>query len=399
MPEFEYQARNASGAKVDGRLYAFDRQEALRTLVSQSLAPLKLKESRASKKVKRSVPKSALVGFYVRLADLLSAGVPLLRALKTLSRKQKSPALAAALSDVQSKVSEGQQLADAFQANGSIFGELPINVVRAGEEGGFLEESLRRVARFIDQTEGLKRKVIGALAYPAFLVIVGTLILVGMMIFFVPRFAPIFERLKQVGELPAPTKFLLGISGQLRENSLIIGVSAAIVAVVLVNLFRKETGRRLFENLCSKLFIVGPLTQQIVVSRFCRIFGILLSNDVPIQRSLQITENATGSVLVRDAIRQAINNVTEGKRLSDPLEASGQFPDEIIEVISVGEDANNLAEVLLAASDSLDRRVEQDLELFVRLIEPCLLLVMAGIILFFLVALLLPVFQTSQLLG
>lgn len=396
MPEFQYLAKNQSGTTVSGRLIATDRHDALRSLVERSLAPMTLKELRAKWTLSRRVPGIALAGIYTRLADLVHAGVPLLRALDLIVKRQKNPRLAEALVSVRNSVADGASLAEACRSHATIFGELPTSIIQAGEEGGFLEDALRRVATFAEQSETLKRKILGALAYPMFLVCTGTLVLIGMMVFFVPKFSPIFSRLQQKGELPVSTQMLLTSSELLKEHYSWIVLLLAVVGFSTHRILVSQRGRRCVERYRTKLFLIGPLSQQIALSRFCRVLGILLRNDVPLLQSLRIAKNSTGSVLLKEVIENATRDVTEGKSLTNPLEASGQFSDELIEIISVGEDANNLDHVLLDAADSMDRRTQQQLDLLVRLLEPALLLVMATIILFFLMALLLPVFQTAH---
>jgi general secretion pathway protein F/type IV pilus assembly protein PilC len=303
------------------------------------------------------------------------------------------------LQQVREDVADGTRLAEALRSHSRVFSELAVSMVRAGEEGGFLEDVLKRIAQFTEQQEDLKGRVVGALAYPLFLLVVGGLVVTGLIMFMVPQFAPIFERLKEKGELPLATQLLMGISTGLQKYWF-WGLFPIVGAVWWVRSYMEsEAGRVVLDRIRLQVPGAGPIFRSLAISRFCRILGTLLKNGVPILPSLRIAKDATGNRILSSAISAAADNISAGKSLAKPLASCGQFPGEVVEMISVGEEANNLEQVLLDIADGMERRTYRRLELFVRLLEPLLLLVLAVMVLFLVIALLLPVFQSAGALS
>ena len=209
-------ARDATGTAVSGLVAANSPQDALAQLAARQLFPLKIDLAESSKaqqkQISRRVPARHLAGFYSQLADLLKSGVPLLRSLELLESQTRQPALKAVLSDVRAAVADGSRLYDAMRVHPRAFSELICRMIRAGAEGGFLEDVLKRVATITDHQEEMKGSVIGALVYPLFLVVVGSTVVSVLIVFFVPKFAPTFDRMKERGELPWATTALMSIS-------------------------------------------------------------------------------------------------------------------------------------------------------------------------------------------
>ncbi|GIS63556.1 MAG: type IV pilus biogenesis protein PilC [Planctomycetaceae bacterium] len=403
MPEFQYIARELTGREVTGVLTAATQAEAASSLSGRSLFPLSIalaeEEQRQQKYAGRKVKPRLLATFFSQLADLLRSGVPLLRSLDLLDRQTKVGSLKLVLSDVRDQVADGTPLAASLGRHPRAFNALVVSMVRAGEEGGFLEDVLKRIAIFTDHQEDLKGRVLGAIAYPAFLVVTGFTVVTVMIVWFVPKFEPIFDRLSKQGELPWATTTLLGISGFLQTPLAggILQVWMLMVGGLLLAGFgfvawaRTETGRWITDRLRLKLGVMRSLA----TARFCRILGTLLHNGVPILNSLRIAKDASGNMVLAGAINTAADSVQEGKTLAGPLGGSGEFADEIVEMIAVGEESNNLEQVLINISDNLERRTYRQLELGVRFLEPLMLMVIAGVILFVVAALLLPVFQSA----
>lgn len=400
MPDFEYTARESSGQQVSGVLTAASEKEVLASLASQRLFPIRVEmaaSSKASEKqILRRVPPRYLAVFYSQLADLLKSGVPLLRSLDLLGRQTTHPALKSVIQDVRDRVAEGSRLYDAMRLHPKAFNELMISMVRAGEEGGFLEDVLKRIADFTEHQEELKGRVVGAMVYPAFLLSVGGGIVVVLMVWFVPKFEPIFENMSARGGLPWTTSSLLAMS-HFAQNYWLIAIGIVLALVYGVNYWlQTPRGRYQIDLFRLKAIGMGPIVRNLSIARFCRVLGTLLKNGVPVLNSLRIAKDATGNKVLTEAIDHAANNVSTGKSLARPLGASGQFPEEIVEMIAVGEEANNLENVLIDISENLDRRTSRQIEMAVRLLEPVLLLLLAAVVLYVVVALLLPILQTSS---
>ena len=399
MPEFEYTARELSGQKVTGLLSASNEKDAIATLSARQLFPLRidLAESAKSqqKQLGRRVRSRHVSLFYSQLSDLLKSGVPLLRSLNLLERQASNVALKCVLQEVRDSIADGKRLAEAMAGYPRVFPELAVSMVRAGEEGGFLEEVLKRVARFTDHQEDLKSRVIGAIAYPLFLLVAGTLVVTAMMIWFVPKFEPIFTRLEARGELPWATTTLISISDLIGQHGLLVLAVVALAIGFAWRYTRTEAGREMLDYWRLRVWGAGPIIRSLAIARFCRILGTLLYNGVPILQSLRIAKDATGNRVLSAAIADAADNISTGKALAKPLGASGEFPEQIVEMIAVGEEANNLEQVLIDISDNMERNTYRQLELFVRLLEPVMLLMLAAGVLFVVMGLLLPVFQSS----
>jgi general secretion pathway protein F len=402
MPDFQYEARATTGEPTSGTLTAANEQEALGILAGRDLFPLRVVmaegsvQSTTGKKFKR-VRNKQLGVFYSQLADLLNSGVPLLRSLDLIIEQASHPGLKAIVQDVRDQVAEGTRLAVAMASHPKTFNDLVISMVRAGEEGGFLEDVLKRVAAFNEHQEELKARVIGAMVYPMFLCVAGALIVAAMMLIFVPKFAPIFQRMADKGELPWATTSLLGLSDFV-QRYWFFAAAAVVAAAVLVNSWiRTSEGRERMDYLRLHAWGVGKISSSLAIARFCRILGTLLHNGVPILQSLRIAKDASGNVILSKAIGEAADGVQSGKSLAEPLRRSKQFPKEIMEMIAVGEEANNLERVLIDISDGLERNTNRNLDMLVRLVEPVMLLVMAVIVVYIIFALLYPVLLMSGL--
>ena len=399
MPDFQYTARDATGKKIAGKIAAATEREAVRLLAGQSLFPMdistdaKATARKSSKRVKGQV----MAQVYGQLASLLRSGVPLLRSIKVLQKQASNETLSFVLGEVHSQVEEGINIADAMGQYPKVFSEVCINMSRAGAEGGFLEDALDRVATFTEQQEDLKGETMGQLAYPVFLGTVGSLLVAGLIIFFVPKFGDMFDNLRERGELPAITDLLLAFSEKLRTIWAGIGLGIAFAGVLLINKhLQTDHGKRQRDLIKIKLPLVGKVFLAFAVARFCRVLGTLLQNGVPILKSLEISSQAAGNRIIAKAIDDATDNITSGESLSKPLGGSGYFPVAVVEMISVAEESNTLDRVLIEIADNLEKRTTRQLSLAVRLLEPIMLLVMAAAVLVVVIALLLPVIKMSS---
>ena len=401
MPEFNYTARDQTGQMITGTLTAANRREAATSLAGRMIFPLAVEDAGVGVEFSRvhRVPATMLSMAYGQMADLLRSGVPLLRAIDVVEKQASHAGLKAILTEIHRRVEDGSTLANAMARFEPVLGEMAVSMVRAGGEGGFLEEALARVAQFTEAQDDLKKRTMGAIAYPAFLAVVGTIIVVILIVFFVPNFAELFQSLREKGELPAVTEWLLDTSAFLRRWGLLVAALLAGIGWWLRRWLRTDAGRWWADGLRLRLPLVGEVLLGLAVARFCRVFGTLLHNGVPIVRSLEISRDATGNRVLAAAISDATENISAGQSLAGPLGSSGKFPPIVVEMIAVAEQANNLETVLLAVADSLERRTWRRLDLTVRLIEPIMLLILAGVILVLVIALLLPVLKMSSTVG
>lgn len=399
MNHFRYVARDRGGEQVRGTIAASTVEDARQSLREQALFPIELQRSAAPVLFRSTggrVSSRILAKFYSQMSDLLRSGVPLLRSLDILQRLSVTPRLREVLKDMREKVANGVTLADAMNAHQEIFGELSISMVRAGQEGGFLEDVFKRISVFTDRQEDLRGRVMGALAYPAVLTGIGTVVLTLLIVFAVPKFARIFDRLRARGELPVATEILLNVSQGLQDYGIFVLGGLVGLGMYLRQWARTPVGRRFVDSAKLQLPIFGIVFRDLAITRFNRVLGTLRRNGIPILGALRIAKDSTGNTLMKEAIDRAAANVKAGDKLATPLRASGCFPLEIVEMIEVAEESNNLENVLLESAESLEAQTTRQLDLAVRLLEPMLLLLMASITLVVVMALLMPIFKMSS---
>lgn len=382
---------------------ASSQQDALALLSSRQLFPVKVAPAVADAPAHqrlfgpRRIRARQLAVFYSQLADLLKSGVPLLRSLELLEEQTDNSSFQQVLQDVREQVADGTRLHEALSRHRKVFGELVLSMVRAGEEGGFVEEVLKRTAAFTDHQEDLKGRVVGAMVYPIFLSVFGSGVVAVLLIKFVPRFEKtVFANLAQRGELPWATTTLLAMSNFTQRYWILIALALAAAVFGIRKWLETEQGRWRADQFRLRAYGVGRIVRSLAVARFCRVLGTLLHNGVPILQSLRIAKDATGNAVLSQAIADAADNISEGKSLAKPLGQSGHFPRDIVEMIAVGEEANNLEQVLVDIADNLERRTGRELDISVRLLEPLMLVAMAGVVLFVVMALLLPILQSSN---
>jgi general secretion pathway protein F/type IV pilus assembly protein PilC len=393
-----------TGKKVTGVVDAGSPREATAQLSAKNLFPVEIKVTDAKAAANKSaltnkkVKGQVMATFYAQLASLLRSGVPMLRSLTVLSQQSTDATLSAVLTEIKGRVEEGEPLGQAMARYPRVFSEMAVNMTRAGAEGGFLEDALERVGTFTELQEDLKGRTISALAYPIFLFGVGTIVITILLVFFVPKFDTMFDRLRSKGQMPWVTDALLAFSRMLQSYGWILIVLAVIAFFVFRAKLASEAGREWGDRIKLKIPVLGGILMNLAVARFCRVLGTLLANGVPILKSLDISRSATGNRLLSNSIADAAENIRSGDSLASPLRSSGHFPLTVVEMISVAEESNSLDRVLPEIADSLEKRTFRRLDLFVRLLEPVMLLVMAMLVMLVVLALLVPVIRSSTAL-
>jgi general secretion pathway protein F/type IV pilus assembly protein PilC len=401
MPDFTFEALAKTGLKSTGVLSANSEREAAILLDGRGLFPLRITKAKdqaaaGGKGFFGGVKGRQLATMYSQLADLLHTGVPLLRSLELLERQSSNKTLQAVIRDVRARVADGTGLAQSMAFHPHVFNELAVSMVRAGQEGGFLEDVLKRIATFVEYQEDMKSKVVGAMAYPCFLAGAGFVVLNILIIFFVPKFEKIFEKLKEKGELPVLTTYLMGFSHFLTSWKGLLTAILVVVGIIYFMMWTKGNGRTWADRMKIKLPLFGSIFLSLSLSRFCRILGTMLHNGIPLLKALHIAKDSAGNRIVAMAIEKSAENVTAGQKLADPLRRSGYFPSDVVEMITIAEESNNLEKVLVDIADSLDKRTSRNMELMVKLLEPIMLLVMAVLVLLVVMGLLLPVFKMGS---
>ncbi len=399
MPTYRYIAKDAAGRSVEGALTAENQRIVLTRLDEMGLFPVEVREADVAQEAARSaggrVRRSQLCLFTRELADLLAGGVPLARALDTLSRQAGQGVLAAVVASVKNEVHSGRSLADALAMHPQVFPPVYVNMVRAGEEGGFLDDALERLADFLDRQQELASRVRSALAYPVLLVCVGGLTVSLLVAFAVPVLAETFRDMG--GSLPAPTRLLIALSDFLHAHWLTLAAVLVVLALVARQLLSTEAGLRARDELALRLPAWKRLTTRLGVARFARTLGALLSSGVPILDALALARESTGNRVFADAIEAAAEQVRAGQPLAAELGKHACFPPAVIDMIAVGEESGRLGPCLLRIADRHERELDNALRVFVALLEPSILIVLGGFVLFIVLAMLLPVFTMNTL--
>ena len=403
MPDFVYTARTLDGNDVTGKLAANSRREVLDVLARQSLFPLTIEDAKKGqieiKLFKARIPDMLIAQTLTQLADLLENGVPVLTAFQVLVKQATHPTLKEVVTDLHDRIADGESIDSAFAAYPKVFNELTISIIRAGTEGAFLEDALRRTARFLEVQGELRAKIIGAMIYPMILFTVGISMVLVLIIFFVPQFQPMFDQIEEQGSaLPFMTVCLLASREFLMQYYHYVLIGGAVAFFWLRVQMSTAWGRRFMDRWKLKLPIVGQIFLESAVSRFCRVFGTLLENGVPILRALEISSGSTGNVILADAINKSADNVSSGESLSKPLAETGIFPPQVMAMVTIAEESNTLESVLLNAADTIERGTTRRLDSFIRMLEPMMLLGMGIVVLVIILALLIPIFKiTSEL--
>lgn len=396
MPKFQYIALAAGGQRATGELQAASRLAALRQLQTQNLTPTSLTESNRRRQGRQAGSLKQMSQFCSGMADLLESGIPLLKALDfSIESQPSNTALQNALCQIRDDVANGTPFGEAIGEHVSQFDSLTISILAVGEEGGFLEDSFRRAAEITQRREDLKNRLVSAMTYPMFLLIIGLVVGVGLFVFFVPVFEPLFDRMRQRNELPWITSAFLGFSHALQRFwAPLLGVSFGLGLMIRAYVGTVK-GSRQFSKLYFNLPGLGPVLRDLVLSRFTHVLGTLLGNGVPLLRSLALSQEAAGNDYLKWQLQDLEQEVASGRPLVEGLAKCSLVSGEISETIAIAEQANRLETALPQLSLRLDRRAQASLDQFSKLLEPMLMTLLASMIGFLIVALLMPIFTTS----
>jgi type IV pilus assembly protein PilC len=400
---FQYQVRDKTGKIVSGTLDAESQAAVAQKLTSMGYATVSISKAGGGMKTELKIPG---FGGKVKLKDLavmarqfatmINSGLSLLRALNILSEQTPNKKLAEVLAQVRNDVETGNPLSGAMAQHPAIFPPLMINMIRAGEVGGFLDGVLLQIAENYEAEVRLKGKIKSAMTYPVVVFVMAILAVTGMLLFIVPVFAKMFEGLG--AELPLPTRMLMFLSDLLKVAFPFIIVGLIAFVFVWRRIKHKEQVRNLLDPIKLKMPVFGGLNQKIAVSRFTRNFGTMLHAGVPILQSLDIVADTSGNVVVARAVRDVQESVRNGESLTAPLANHSVFPPMVVQMMSVGEDTGALDEMLHKISDFYDQEVEATTEALTSLIEPLMIAFLGGIVGAMIIAMYMPIFKVFDLI-
>lgn len=407
MPVYAYRGLTSEGRNVNGIVDADSPKGARFKLRRSGVFPTELREERAAKAAARSQADFSLARYLERitpqdlalmtrqLSTLVGAGLPLVECLGALIEQTENQRLKRALSQVREHVTEGGALADALRDQPRVFSDLYCNMVRAGETSGALDVVLERLADYTESSSRLRNKVRSALTYPILMGIISAGILFFLVSYVVPRVTRIFAETHQA--LPTMTVVLLAVSGFLQTYWWLMLSLIALAVVLLRVAVRTPTGRLRYDGYVLRIPYAGALLKKVAMARFARTLSTLLRSGIPLLLSLDIVKNVVNNTLLSQAIESARDSIREGQSVAPPLKKSGLFPPLLIHMIGVGEKSGDLEEMLSRAADAYDNEVETSIASLTSILEPLIVIFMGAVVLFIVLAILVPIFELNQL--
>ena len=335
--------------------------------------------------------------FCRQMATLIEVGIPVMRALQMLSKRTSNAKLRHAIEETARGVEEGQSIHQAMSVHQKVFSPLVVNIVRIGELGGILEDSMVRLAEIMEAKARIKRQVTSAMMYPATALFIAVAILVLILTVAIPQFAVVYEGANH--DLPGPTQFVIDLSNFVTGAWPILLVVAVLGIVGLRMWSRTPGGRRTFSWIAIKTPILRGINQKIAVARSARTLSGLITAGIPLTDAMSITSDASENVLVGDAIARVHEQLEQGNRMAEPLAEAGVFPDLVVDMIGIGEETGTLDRMLTKVADIYDAEVDATLNGLSSIIEPLLIVVLGGMVIFIALAVLLPYFNLVDVIG
>ncbi|WP_419167397.1 type II secretion system F family protein [Candidatus Palauibacter sp.] len=332
-----------------------------------------------------------LVVFTRQFATMIHAGLPLTRALEILSRQARSPALRAAIEESLYEVEAGSTLADALGRHPAVFTSLYVNMVAAGESGSLLDAILERLATFLEKNDRVRRKVKGALLYPAVVLGVAVAVIATLLLFVIPTFESVFASYGAL--LPVPTRAVIGLSRVVQSLWWAILIATGGAFFLLRRWVATDAGRSRVDRFLLRLPIFGSLLRRAAVSRFTRTLGTMLASGVPILEGLEMTARTAGNRVIHDAVIESRDAIAGGDSITGPLEMTGVFPPMVSQMIHVGEETGDLDGMLSRIADFYDDEVDVAVESLLKVLEPTLIVILGGIVGGMIIAMYLPIFD------
>ncbi len=414
MPLFAYTAVDAQGKTHQGTLEANNASDAALAVKKKGQFPTNIAETTADAagKVKKKgfslnfsfgggggtgkVPAKILTIFTRQLSTLISAGLPLLRSLRTLGKQEKNPNLKKIMSGLAESVEGGTTFSEALSQHPKAFNKLYVNMVKAGELGGVLEVVLTRLAEFAEKSQRIKGKVTSAMVYPLVVLTIAVGIVTFLMLFIVPKFEAIFKDMLGGRPLPFITQAVMDLSRFIQGNFILIAVAITVSVFALRFAMRLPGVASALDTYILKIPLFGDMLTKTSVARFSRTLGTLVSSGVPILQALQITRDTAGNLRVSGAVESIHDNVKEGESMVSPMEASGIFPPMVVSMVQVGEETGQLPDMLTKVADVFEEEVDNAVAGLTSMLEPIMIVMLALVVGTIVVALFLPLITIIQ---
>jgi len=399
MPRFAYRARDSSLKVVEGTVEADSEAAAIGRLGREGVFPFTISESSrgggpSRVRLVRRVSVRALAHLTRQLADLLGGGLPLLSALTLLSKQTEQHQLQRVIEAMATAVRDGRAFSDALSDHPKVFPPLYVSMVRAGETGGALEQALGRLADLGEHDAEMRSRLVSASAYPLFVLFISFAMTIFLMTYVIPTLSQVFIESGQL--LPLPTRVLLSISELVRQYwwAMIIGV--VIAGWLLRGWAASPSGKTVLDRAMIVIPGVGALARKLETGRFAKTLGVMIGQGVPVLQALNVVSRNVSNVVIQRAVTQVHDAVREGSSLAAAMEASGQFPVLVSNMVAVGEESGTVDASLAKIAVTYEREVDRAIQALTTVLEPVLLVLVGGIVMFIVLAMLLPVFQIGM---
>ncbi|MEW6163214.1 MAG: type II secretion system F family protein [Nitrospirota bacterium] len=397
---YQWSGKTPRGTIESGEITAATKEEVIAILGKRKIIPTVITEKPKKARIfglRGRVKDKDIVVFTRQFATMINAGLPLVQALEILSTQVENKAFGRIIAQVKTDVESGLTYADALKKHPRVFSELYVNMVAAGETGGILDTILNRLAAYIEKAMKLKKKVKGAMVYPAVVTTVAILVIVIIMLFVVPTFSKMFAQLG--GTLPLPTRIIINTSSFIAGiGGLISFVSIVAAAAFIIQFRRTEKGKEITDAILLRLPIFGVLLNKVAVAKFTRTLGTLVSSGVPLLDGLEITAKTSGSKVVEHAVMGVRKGIMGGKTLADPIKKAGVFPPMVTHMIAVGESTGALDAMLSKIADFYDDEVDASVSNLTAMMEPMLMIFLGTTVGFIVISMYLPIFKLITLI-
>lgn len=417
MPVFEYEVADRTGALSRGRAEAPTQGDLISRLRDQGrvvvavrptrgagagslagggtgLGPIVAAFQRSARRVSSGVGLATLVIFTGQLSAMLAGGLHLVRILTSLAAETTNRHFRKVLEGVRDSITAGTSFADALNQHPHVFDRLYVAVVRAGELSGSLPVVLDTLTTYLEKTAQLRRKVRGAIAYPAVILTVAILIVFVMIVKIVPVFENVYARAN--AQLPAPTRLLIAVSAAVRDYTLLVVLLALLAVVGFYVVVQTRPGRRLFDAFKLWMPLFGPLIRKAIMARTCRTLSVLLNSGIPLIEALETVSRVAGNTIIEQALRTATQRMRDGGTIAETLRQTGEFPSMVTQLVATGEESGTLPAMLAKAATYYEQQVDSNVATLSTLIEPIMIVVMGAIAGSIIFALYLPIFTLGQ---
>lgn len=402
MPLYAYRARDMGGNLVTGTLEVDSKSQCIDILKQRNYYIIDIQEEIVKQDILdfssfKKVKVKDIAVFCRQFATLINAGIPIVTSLATMREQVENKRLKNALREVYEEVQKGRTLSDAMKRHSDVFPMLLYNMVEVGEVSGTLDKVMNEMAEHYEKENELNQKIKSALTYPVIVSIVAILVVIFLLTNVLPIFVGMFENAEV--ELPLPTRILIAISSFISQYwYFYIGV-ILVITYSISSFLKTPQGRCIYDRMLLNMPIFGPLNKKILISRFTRTLGTLISAGVPLMKAMEVVEKVVGNTVVAEGLKKAQDDIKKGLPLSEPLKRIGIFPPMVIQMISVGESSGSLDSILNKAADFYDGEVDTAVSQMTTLLEPLIIVMLATVVGFIVISIVMPLFELYNFIG